>query len=108
MEPFPLLGDAFVSATVAQVKRLAKQPLALADGQAFLSLKETPEFFRWYIERYLLYQGQGPELALQHTLARVHDDSGHAKAWKAMNRSRSRGPCCSPRAACRTSTAPPR
>ncbi|MDN8612157.1 hypothetical protein [Variovorax ginsengisoli] len=88
VEPFPLLGDAFVSATVAQVKRLAKQPLALADArQAFLSLKETPEFFRWYIERYLLYQGQGPELALQHTLARVHDDSGHAKAWKAMNRS---------------------
>ena len=87
VEPFPLLGDEFVIATVAQVKRLAKRPLPLAVAQhAFRTLKETPEFFRWYAERYLLYQEQGPEAALESTLARVHDDSGYAKAWKELSR----------------------
>ncbi|VWX61066.1 conserved hypothetical protein [Burkholderiales bacterium 8X] len=87
VEPFPLLGAEFVAATVAQVKRLARQPLALATAQdAFRALKETPEFFRWYVERYLLYQQQGHEAALAHTLARIHDDSGYAKTWKELSR----------------------
>jgi hypothetical protein len=89
VEPFPLLGDEFVIATVAQVKRLAKHPLPLAIAQhAFTKLKETPEFFRRYVERYMLYQDQGHEAALEHTLARVHDDTGYAKAWKELRRLR--------------------
>lgn len=87
VEPFPLLGDEFVIATVTHIKRLAKQPLSLTDAQhAFKTLKETPEFFRWYVERYMLYQEQGSEAALAHTLARVHDDTGYAKTWKELSR----------------------
>jgi hypothetical protein len=87
VEPFPLLGDEFVVAIVAHVKRLARQPLTLAVAQqAFKKLKDTPEFFRWYVERYLLYQEQGSDAALAHTLTRVHDDTGYAKTWKELSR----------------------
>lgn len=87
VEPFPLLGQEFVQATVQQVKRLARQPLALDDAKgAFRALKETPEFFRWYVERYLMYQQEGPAAALEHTLARVQDDTGYAKQWKELGR----------------------
>ncbi len=87
LEPFPLLGREFVIAMVKQLATVAKQPLRLDDAlQAFTALKETPEFFRWYIERYLMYQAQGAEEALQYTLARIHDDTSYAKAWKELNR----------------------
>ena len=87
LEPFPLLGEEFVKATVKQLASVARHPLGMGDAlKAFEALKETPEFFRWYIERYLSYQQQGPELALQYTLARVHDDTSHAKVWKELNR----------------------
>jgi hypothetical protein len=87
LEPFPLLGREFVVAMVQQLSRLAKHPLKLNDAlEAFARLKETPEFFRWYIERYLLYQDQGSAQALQYTLARVNDDSGHGRIWKELGR----------------------
>jgi hypothetical protein len=87
LEPFPLLGREFVDATVRQLASVARQPLSLEDAlKAFAALKETPEFFRWYIERYLIYQQQGPEQALQYTLARVHDDTGYARTWKELSR----------------------
>ncbi len=88
LEPFPLLGREFVEAMVKQLATLARHPLKLDVAlNAFISLKETPEFFRWYIERYLMYQDQGPEHALQYTLARISDDSGYAKIWKQLSRS---------------------
>ena len=87
LEPFPLLGAAFVDATVAQLAKVARQPLSRAAAQqAFAALKETPEFFRWYIERYLMYQSEGSDAALQHTLARVHDDTGYSRIWKELGR----------------------
>ncbi len=87
LEPFPLLGTEFVEATVAHMATVAKHPLAMDEAKrAFSELKETPEFFRWYIERYLMYQLQGPEQALQYTLARVHDGTSYAKAWKELGR----------------------
>jgi hypothetical protein len=87
LEPFPLLGQEFVASMVKQLASLAKSPLKLEDAmQAFAVLKETPEFFRWYIERYLMYQQQGPAQALAYTLARVHDDTGYARAWKELGR----------------------
>jgi len=87
VEPFPLLGREFVNAMVKQLARVAKHPLKLDDAlHAFAKLKETPEFFRWYIERYLMYQQQGPASALDYTLTRVHDDTGYAKAWKELGR----------------------
>ncbi len=33
-----------------------------------------------------MYQQQGPEQALQVTLARVHDDTGYARIWKELGR----------------------
>ncbi len=87
LEPFPLLGREFVESMVRQLASVAKQPLGLDDAlAAFAALKETPEFFRWYIERYLMYQQQGAAQALAHTLARLHDDSGHARVWKELGR----------------------
>ncbi len=87
VEPFPLLGGDFVAAMVKQLASVAKHPLKLNDARhAFTVLRETPEFFRWYLERYLMYQQQGPEQALQTTLERVHDASGYASTWKALQR----------------------
>jgi hypothetical protein len=87
LEPFPLLGREFVAAMVEQLATVAKHPLSLDDAlKAFAALKETPEFFRWYIERYLMYQNQGAEQALQYTLERIHDDTSYTKAWKELNR----------------------
>ena len=87
LEPFPLLGHEFVAAMIKRLAAVAKNPLKLDEAlKAFVALKETPEFFRWYIERYLLYPDQRHEQALQHTQARIHDDTGYAKTWKELNR----------------------
>ena len=87
IEPFPLLGPEFVGAMVRQLAKVARLPLRLDDAlKAFATLKETPEFFRWYIERYLMHQAQGPGQALQYTMARIHDDSGYARTWKELTR----------------------
>lgn len=87
LEPFPMLGREFVEAMVRQLASVARHPMPLADAlNAFAQLKETPEFFRWYIERYLMYQQQGCEQALEYTQARVHDDNSYAKVWKELGR----------------------
>src|ERR1700722_12817724 len=87
LEPFPLLGREFVVAMVKQLAKVARHPLKLDEAlKAFEALKETPEFFRWYIERYLMYQAQGAEQALLYTKARVHDDTSYAKVWKELGR----------------------
>ncbi len=87
VEPFPLLGREFVVAMVKQLAKVAKHPLKLDDAlKAYAALKETPEFFRWYIERYGMYQAQGPEQALLYTKARVHDDTSYSKTWKELGR----------------------
>jgi hypothetical protein len=87
VEPFPLLGKEFVAAMVKQLAKVAKHPLKLDDAlHAYAELKETPEFFRWYIERYVMYQSQGPEQALAYTKARVHDDTSYARSWKELGR----------------------
>jgi hypothetical protein len=87
LEPFPLLGREFVVAMVRQLATVARRPLKLDDAlAAFAALKETPEFFRWYVERYLMYQQQGSEQALAYTRARVHDDTSYAQAWRELGR----------------------
>jgi len=87
LEPFPLLGREFVESMVLQLANVARQPLTLNDAMAaFVALRETPEFFRWYIERYLMYQQQGSAQALAHTLERLHDDTAYAKVWKELGR----------------------
>ncbi len=87
LEPFPLLGAEFVASMVHQMATVAKKPLGMdAAMNAFVALKETPEFFRWFIERYLMYQQHGPEQALAYTQTRVHDGTSYVKAWKEINR----------------------
>ena len=87
VEPFPLLGHEFVEAMVNQLANVAKHALSLRHAlAAFAALKETPEFFRWYLERYLLYQDQGPEQALLYAQSRINDDSSYARVWKSLNR----------------------
>jgi hypothetical protein len=87
VEPFPLLGREFVAAMVKQLAKVAKHPLKLDDAlNAYAALKETPEFFRWYIERYVMYQSQGSEEALAYTKTRVHDDTSYARSWKELSR----------------------
>jgi len=88
VEPFPLLGREFVEAMVDQLANVARHPLSQSDAlKAFAALNETPEFFRWYVERYLMYQLQGSEQALRYTQSRIHDDTGYARTWKALKRS---------------------
>jgi hypothetical protein len=87
VEPFPLLGREFVAAMIKQLAKVAKHPLKLEDAlKAYAALKETPEFFRWYIERYVMYQSQGSDEALAYTRTRIHDDTSYAKSWKELSR----------------------
>lgn len=87
LEACPLLGTEFVDATLAQLHRVSKNPLNRDHAiEAFTALNGTPGFFRWYIERYLIYPFQGHELALKHTQTRVHNDNDYAKIWKQLKR----------------------
>jgi hypothetical protein len=85
LEPFPLLGDEFVAFTVRLMNRMARNRLTLEQGkQAFEELHRTPEFFKRFIERYMLYQLQGEEDALVHTKASVFSDENFLKQWNGM------------------------
>jgi len=86
LEPFPLLGDEFVAFTVKLMNRMARNRLTLEQGKhAFEELHRTPEFFKRFIERYMLYQLQGVEAALAHTKASVFSDESFLKQWTGMS-----------------------
>lgn len=86
LEPFPLLGDEFVAFTVQLMNTMARNPLTLEQGKrAFDELHRTPEFFKRFIERYMLYQPQGDEAALVHTKTSVFSDEHFLKQWNEMN-----------------------
>jgi hypothetical protein len=86
LEPFPLLGEEFVHFTVKLMNSMARKPLTREQGMhAFTELHGTPEFFKRFIERYMLYQGQGPEAALAHTKASVFSDEHFLKQWSDLN-----------------------
>ncbi|KWA83983.1 hypothetical protein WL29_21700 [Burkholderia ubonensis] len=86
LEPFPLLGDDFVGFTIKLMNSMARHHLTLAQGKrAFDELHQTPEFFKRFIERYMLYQIQGEEAALAHTKASVFSDEQFLKQWTGMN-----------------------
>ncbi len=86
LEPFPLLGDEFVAFTVRLMNTMARNPLTLEQGKrAFDELHRTPEFFKRFVERYMLYQPQGAEAALAHTKASVFSDEHFLKQWNEMN-----------------------
>lgn len=86
LEPFPLLGDEFVAFTVELTNRLARNTLTLAGGKrAFEALHRTPEFFKRFIERFMLYQFEGVDAALKHTKEAVFSDEHFLKQWSAVN-----------------------
>ena len=54
LEPFELLGKEFVAAMVERVNSICKYRLSVSKAmEAFSQLKNTPEFFRRYIEHYI-------------------------------------------------------
>lgn len=86
LEPFPLLGDEFVEFTIKLMNSMARHQLTREQGQlAFAEMHNTPEFFKRFVERYMLYQVQGPEAALQHTKQSVFSDEHFLKQWADLN-----------------------
>ncbi|TAM55432.1 MAG: hypothetical protein EPN57_02515 [Paraburkholderia sp.] len=86
LEPFPLLGDDFVAFTVKLMNGMIKNKLTLAQGRrAFDELHRTPEFFKRFVERYMLYQPQGVDAALVHTKASVFSDEHFLKQWSELS-----------------------
>jgi hypothetical protein len=86
LEAFPLLGDDFVAFTIELMNSMARHVLTLEQGKrAFDELHRTPEFFKRFVERYMLYQPQGEEAALAHTKASVFSDQHFLKQWNEMN-----------------------
>ena len=82
LEPFELLGQEFVAAMVGRVNKISKFPLSLdAAIFAFAELKNTPEFFRRYIECYLSSPEQGTQAALEYTKNKVFSDKNFKKQW---------------------------
>lgn len=85
LEPFELLGDEFVKAMVEKVNNISKFPLAFNDAmQAFEQLKNTPEFFRRYIEYYLSNPEQGSEVAAVNTKNKVFNDKNFKRQWSSL------------------------
>ena len=85
LEPFELLGDEFVKDMVAKVKRLSRFALPLSEAfHAYTALKNTPEFFRRYLNRYLTHAQLGSEAALQDTLDHVLSDSNFLPVFKRL------------------------
>lgn len=86
LEAFPLLGDEFVAFTIKLMNSMARHALTLPQGKrSFDELHRTPEFFKRFVERYMLYQPQGEEAALTHTKASVFSDEHFMKQWSDMN-----------------------
>jgi hypothetical protein len=86
LEAFPLLDDEFVTFTIELMNSMARHALTLEQGKrAFAELHCTPEFFKRFVERYMLYQPQGEEAALTHTKTSVFSDEHFLKQWTEMN-----------------------
>lgn len=82
LEPFELLGKEFVMAMVKRVNGISKFPIPLADAiHAFSELKNTPEFFRRYIEYYINNPEEGSLAALTLTKETVFNDKSFNQQW---------------------------
>lgn len=85
LEPFELLGKEFVESMVIQVNNLSKYPLSFEEAfDAFEQLKNTPEFFRRYIERYLIYPMNGSNTALEFTKEKVFNNKNFKEQWDSL------------------------
>jgi hypothetical protein len=82
LEPFELLGNEFVKEMVNRINKVSKFPLGFSDAlDAFAILKNTPEFFRRYIEYYLINPLDGSSSALQKTQEKVFNNRGFKNQW---------------------------
>lgn len=85
LESFELLGEDFIKAMVERVNNISKFPLAINDAiNAFEQLKNTPEFFRRFIEYYLSNPEQGPQSAIENTKNKVFSDKNFHKQWSTL------------------------
>ncbi|MFT3742068.1 MAG: hypothetical protein QM752_05255 [Gammaproteobacteria bacterium] len=85
LEPFELLGTEFVETMVNKVNQISKFPLGLKEAlHAFSTLKNTPEFFRRYIEYYINNPLSGPDDALEMTKNKVFSDKGFQQQWESL------------------------
>jgi hypothetical protein len=86
LEPFPLLGDEFVDFTIELMNTMARHQLTREQGNhAFAEMHSTPEFFKRFVERYMLYQIEGLDAALEHTKASVFSDEHFLKQWNGLS-----------------------
>lgn len=85
LEPFELLGKEFVAMMVKQVNAISKYPLSLSDAmESFAELNNTPEFFRRYIEEYIINPQKGSVGALEITKSKVFSDESFKRQWDAL------------------------
>jgi len=85
LESFPLLGREFVESMVHKVAQISRLALPLADAlHAFDALKQTPLFFRDYLDRYLTHPFEGSLSALDFTMAKVFNDGEFDKQWQEL------------------------
>ncbi len=85
LEPFELLGGEFVVAMVQRVNSISKFPLSECDAhESFAELKNTPEFFRRYIEHFLSNPDEGSKQALDFTKSQVFDDNNFKQQWETL------------------------
>jgi hypothetical protein len=86
LEPFPLLGDEFVAFTVDTMNGIARNVLTLAQGKhAFEELHKTPDFFKRFIQEFLVNPFDGEAVALERTKATVFSSEHFAKQWDEVN-----------------------
>lgn len=85
LEPFELLGEDFVRSMVDKVNHISQYFLDIQDAQqAFIALKNTPEFFRRYIEHYVTHPENGALEALEHTKLTVFHDGNFKRQWDGL------------------------
>lgn len=85
LEPFELLSDDFVKEMVNRINQISKYPLNFSEAlEAFSTLKNTPEFFRRYIEYYLVNPFDGSNSALKQTQERVFNNQGFKNQWDSL------------------------
>lgn len=85
LEPFPLLGDEFVDAMVGKVAAISRHPLKLSDAlTAFRELRNTPEFFRRYLDRYLVNPIEGSDAALAYARQHIFNSEDFERQWMEM------------------------
>jgi hypothetical protein len=80
-----LLGEEFVGAMVEKVAGISRHPLALSEAlSAFRELRNTPEFFRRYLDRYLVDPLAGSEAALASAKQQVFNSEDFERQWTEM------------------------